>query len=119
MGLKEDMDKAVCMAGKMEFEYKLREVIRMITAYRLRKNELDARIKMLEETLIEEARKVAERLETDKDEGWLVREVVNSVQIAVGVELAQCKRQLYKVVQKLDILESIPVEEGKTKFQFE
>ena len=70
MGLKEDMDKAVCMAGKMEFEYKLREV-------------------------------------------------VNSVQIAVGVELAQCKRQLYKVVQKLDILESIPVEEGKTKFQFE
>ena len=30
MGLKEDMDKAVCMAGKMEFEYKLREVIRML-----------------------------------------------------------------------------------------
>ena len=27
MGLKEDMDKAVCMAGKMEFEYKLRVVI--------------------------------------------------------------------------------------------
>ena len=53
MGLKEDMDKAVCMAGKMEFEYNLREVIRMITAYRLRKNELDARIKMLEETLID------------------------------------------------------------------
>ena len=119
MGLKEDMDKAVCMAGKMEFEYKLREVVRMITAYRLRKNELDARIKMLEETLIEEVRKVAERLESDKDEGWLVREVVNSVQIAVGVELAQCKRELYKVVQKLDMLESIPVEEGKTKFQFE